>query len=203
MRAVSLRALLAVMMIGACVAQAGTAGAGCGDVTDDEDVTASDALTVLRRAVGQSVELSCTYEDVMLDSTRPAGDEVGLISGYNPDPHLVGITSGGAVDVGYLGTPCWGFAASNPDYRVNFTASSSLMLLRFYWVALFGGDATMIVKAPDGSYSCDDDSWGTNNPTIDFVNPVSGIYDVWIGSFSEGESAPGTLAVTELSGNHP
>jgi hypothetical protein len=85
MRAVSLRALLAVMMIGACVAQAGTAGAGCGDVTADEDVTASDALTVLRRAVGQSVELSCTYEDVMLDSTRPAGDEVGLISGYNPD----------------------------------------------------------------------------------------------------------------------
>jgi hypothetical protein len=35
------------------------------------------------------------------------------------------------------------------------------------------------------------------------VNPASGIYDVWIGSYTGGVSYPGTLAVTEIADNHP
>lgn len=112
----------------------------------------------------------------------------------------MGITGGGPANASYLGSGCAGYTTSAPSFSVNYT-SGAFSLLRFYFIG--GGDTTMIINSPSGSYFCNDDSFGTLNPTIDFNSPSSGRYDVWIGTFSQGGSISGTLYVTEVSGNHP
>ena len=133
-------------------------------------------------------------------SLPPNFGSTSLVSGFVPDPFTVGLTSGGSVNVSYLGGGCTGFASSAPDFSVNYT-SGAFPTLRFYFIG--GGDTTMIINTPGGSYVCVDDSFGTLNPTIDFNGPSSGRYDIWIGSFSQGTNISGTLNVTENTGNHP
>lgn len=136
-----------------------------------------------------------------LNFSLPANyGSTALTSGFVPDPFTRGMTSGGSVDVSYLGGGCRGFATEAPDFSVNFTAGA-FPLLRFYFIG--SGDTTMIINSPSGSYFCNDDSFGTLNPTIDFNSPSSGRYDIWIGSFASGSFVSGTLNVTENSGNHP
>ena len=85
---------------------------------------------------------------------------------------------------------------SPPDFHISYT-SSTIDLLRFFFLPTAEADTTLIVNAPDNLFYCSDDSYGTSNPTVDFANPGSGRYDVWIGKFSEGPNAPGTFYLTE------
>jgi hypothetical protein len=126
-----------------------------------------------------------------------------ISSGFVPDPQTVSITSGGPVDVSTLGlgSGCGGYATSSPDFEVTYT-SGGFSLLRFYFVSTTG-DTTLIINGPNGAWYCVDDSFGTLNPTIDFQNPSSGVYDVWVGSYSSDTFATGTLYITELDSNHP
>lgn len=104
------------------------------------------------------------------------------------------------MDVSYLGGGGVGFAASAPDFSVNHRAGA-FPLLRFYFTG--GGDTTLVINTPGGSYLCSDDSFGTNHPTIDFNNPAGGRYDIWVASNSAGSSISGTLFITENGSNHP
>jgi hypothetical protein len=131
--------------------------------------------------------------------------DLEIESGFVPDPRTRDMISGGDVDVNYLGTDsegttCNGYATSQPDYRVRYTAGAA-HLLRFYFEG--AGDATLIINDPVGNWRCDDDSYGSVNPTIDFEDPVTGRYDIWVGSYSQDTPVNGTLSVTELQGNHP
>ncbi|MCC6617165.1 MAG: SH3 domain-containing protein [Anaerolineae bacterium] len=133
-------------------------------------------------------------------SLPPNYGSTALTSGFVPDPYTIGITAGGPVNVSYLGGGCTGFATSAPDFSVNYT-SGAFPTLRMYFIG--SGDTTMVINAPNGSYYCVDDSFGTLNPTIDFNTPSSGRYDIWIGSYASGTFVSGTLYVTENTGNHP
>jgi hypothetical protein len=125
-----------------------------------------------------------------------------LTAGFSPDPFSVDMVSGGPIDVSYLGEECAGFATAASDYDVTYEAGDQ-DLLRFYFVADEAVDTTIIVNAPDESWHCNDDAPGTIDPMIDFENPESGRYDIWIGSYDEGAENAGTLYVTELESNSP
>ncbi|MDX2140580.1 MAG: SH3 domain-containing protein [Chloroflexota bacterium] len=133
-------------------------------------------------------------------SLPPIFGSTSLTSGFVPDPFTVGITAGGPANVSYLGGGCTGFTSTAPSFSVTYT-SGAFPTLRFFFVG--SADTTMIINAPNGSYFCSDDSFGTLHPTIDFNSPSSGRYDVWIGTFSSGGSVGGTLSVTESTGNRP
>ena len=61
-----------------------------------------------------------------LDYTAsPNYGEANLSAGFSPDPYSVGMTTGGNVDVSYLGSSCAGFATTAPDLRVNFGGGAS------------------------------------------------------------------------------
>jgi hypothetical protein len=128
----------------------------------------------------------------------PNFGDIALTTGFTPDPYAVGITSGGNVDVSYLG--CVGFATSGPDLRLHYSGGS-FPLLRIYFIG--NGDTTLIVNDASGGWQCADDSFGTLNPTIDFYSPASGQYDIWVGSYGAGSFVSGTLYITELDSNHP
>jgi hypothetical protein len=123
-----------------------------------------------------------------------------LESGFAGDPRTRDMISGGSVDASYI-TGCTGYATSAPDYSVRYTVDAFTSLLRFYFVG--DGDTTLIVNGPTGSWYCSDDSYGTTNPTVDFEDPISGRYDIWIGSYLRDVPVTGQLSITELSINHP
>ena len=125
----------------------------------------------------------------------PTYGSASLNSGFMPDPQTFGVTSGGLVDVSYLGGGCYGYAASNPDFAVNWGGSAGR--LRFYFIG--GGDTTMVVRAPDGSWYCNDDGAGYPNPLVNVEPSPSGRYDIWIASYSAGDNVSGTLYITELN----
>jgi S1-C subfamily serine protease len=122
-----------------------------------------------------------------------------LNTGFTPDPSAYEVISGGSVNVNYLGGGCVGWAAAAPDIRINWTGST---FLRFYFIA-DEGDTALVVNDPNVDWACNDDSFGTLNPTVDFTTSTTGAYDIWVASFTEGEFVSGTLYVTELDFNSP
>ncbi len=109
------------------------------------------------------------------------------------------ITSGGSVDVSYLGSGCAGFASSQPDIRVNWDGFG---FLRIFFVSDSGEDTTLIINGAESSWNCNDDSFETVHPSVDYDDAGSGQYDIWVGSYSEG-FITGTLYFTEISSNNP
>ncbi|MGQ9887263.1 MAG: S1 family peptidase [Aggregatilineales bacterium] len=118
--------------------------------------------------------------------------------GFLPDPAAVAVTSGGSVDVAaYLGGSCVGYAAPAPDVRLNWSGASSELRI-FFEAAAARRDTTLIVNDPTGAWHCNDDANGsTLNPLIVLPQPRPGQYDIWVGSYSAGDSVAGTLYITE------
>ena len=110
---------------------------------------------------------------------------------------LRSISAGGSYDASNLQPGCVGFIARAPDYRVNFTAGRGSLPLIFSVNA--ESDTTLVINDAGGNWVCDDDGGEQGlNPSITFASPASGQYDVWVGTFNEGQLQPSTLHVSEL-----
>ncbi|MDQ7027141.1 MAG: hypothetical protein Q9P44_16470 [Anaerolineae bacterium] len=140
----------------------------------------------------QSVIFAQTGLDYTLDANY---GEIALQSGFTPDPFQVNITSGGSINANSSLVSCNGYVTTEPDYTVSWSGTSTL--LRFFFES--NGDTTLIINDSNGNWQCNDDSFGTLNPTIDFDNPSEGIYNIWVGSFVLGNPLSGVLNITESS----
>jgi hypothetical protein len=135
-------------------------------------------------------------QDGSLDlGADPSFGSITLSTGFEPDPYITTLVSGGATDVSQLdlGDDCAGFAATSPDFRLNL--DTSMPQLRIFFIS--EGDATLIVNDPSGAWLCNDDSVGTT-PMLELTDAEAGVYDIWVGSFSDTDFLPGYLMVTEL-----
>lgn len=124
--------------------------------------------------------------------------------GFLPDPMDVTVTSGGDLDATTLGLGpgCKGWVTRRPDAIIQLSGVSQH--LRFYVTPAAGRpDTTLIISHANGSWRCNDDSWGTLNPTVDINNAPPGQYDVWVGSYHQGDHVQGVLHVSEIRTNHP
>jgi serine protease Do len=131
-------------------------------------------------------------------SLSPTYGETKLAAGFLSDPFTTEVTSGGVVSGSYLPEQCTGWASEAPDFRLFWTGDTNE--LRIFFEAFDSSDdATLIINLPDGTWRCNDDaSDSTLNPMVVFTNPAIGQYDIWVGSFSEGEYIAGNLSITEL-----
>lgn len=126
-------------------------------------------------------------------SAAPTYGTIELNAGFNPDPYTRTIAAGGSQAVPDFGAGCRGFAASAPDLDLNYNAGG--FQLNIY--ATSGSDVTLIVNGPDGNWYCSDDAYGTN-PHVNFANPLSGNYNIWIGTYrSSGQMPQSTLYISE------
>jgi len=125
---------------------------------------------------------------------EPAFGGIELAAGFMPDPHTVAIAAGGNQHASAI-EGCTGWIASAPDYRVNWTAGSGELPLTFHVVS--EADTTLVINDAEGNWSCNDDADGLN-PVISFANAPSGQYDVWVGTYAEGDLQDSTLHVTEV-----
>ncbi len=131
-------------------------------------------------------------------SLDPAYGVIELTAGFQPDPHAQEIAAGGAIHASVVNESCMGWVAQAPDYRVNWTAGSGQLPLVFSVSS--EADTTLVINDAQGNWVCDDDSGnGPLNPSISFQNAVSGQYDVWVGTYAEGDLQPSVLHVSELS----
>ncbi len=173
-----------------------------GTVIPAVTITATLPLSTATSAVTATPTVTPTTMLTLNRALFPNFGETALTGGFVPDPHSHNVISGLSVDGTYLGTSCRGFYSQAPDYRVTYTPGG-LALLRFY-LTNTTGDTTLIVQDPLNNFFCNDDSFGTLNPTIDIANPQFGTYDIWVGSFINSSTlSAATLNVTELSSNHP
>jgi serine protease Do len=141
-----------------------------------------------------------TNADAQLDiDLEPTFGDDAATTSFSDDPLIYPMASGGPIDVSYLGSGCVGFAAQAPDFRFQWTGNGGL--LRFLFVA--GGDSGLVINAPDGSWHCNDDSYDTLNPTVDFPAGPSGRYDIWVTSYRSNDVIDGTLNITEFDYETP
>lgn len=123
-----------------------------------------------------------------------------LSSGFLPDPYTVEMNAGGSVDVSLLslGDSCVGFATESPDYRISWSGTSNKLSFSFE-AQDSSDDTTIIISDPNGNWYCNDDGPGsTMNPIYQFSSPSEGQYDIWIGTYDEGEFIEGTFKASEL-----
>jgi len=128
-------------------------------------------------------------------SLTPTFGEAELDTGFMPDPQAVALAAGGDIDAASsIGEGCVGFIADAPDFRLFYSAGSTYDLTFF---VQSDADTTLVVNAPDGSWHCNDDADGLN-PAVGFDQPMSGQYDIWVGTYAAGQFPAAVLAVTEL-----
>ena len=148
-------------------------------------VIALVAMTVLPTA-------SASAQNVDLDPTYGTTD---LVTGFQPDPFVLQVQSGGSIDAQSINPGCRGFIASAPDVRINFTAGALPLIIS----VASDADTTLVVNGPDGAWYCDDEGgqYG-HNPALRFGHPQSGQYDIWIGTSGSSNLQAAQLNVSEL-----
>ena len=124
-------------------------------------------------------------------SADPTYGTVDLQSGFDPDPSSNELVAGGNDQVTLTG--CNGYIlAAAPDLRVNY--ESGELPVSFYVTSEV--DTTLVISLPDGEWACDDDTH-ERNPAVTLQSPQSGQYDIWVGTYNQGENSDALLHITE------
>ncbi len=119
-----------------------------------------------------------------------------LEAGFQPDPFVLDVTSGGNIDISKRMAECSGYISDRPDVRVFFGAGN----LPLIFSVDAPSDTTLVINAPDGAWHCDDDSGAGLNPSVRFAVPQSGRYEIWIGTYSDSEQFnDARLSISELT----
>lgn len=158
--------------------------------TMDRGVTGDQRVTLLVSELN----------DVVHHNDRPdlGGDPVygtvNLRAGFTPDPHRLELVPGGSVNAASIDDSCIGLIGRVPDYRVDYSGSSSRLSFRVTGKM----DTSLVINMPNGRWSCDDDSGGNLNPRLTFKSPQSGRYDIWVGKILEEAQGNAVLTITEI-----
>lgn len=160
---------------------------GAGEWTDGNSCPSSIDVS---GAAGPSAE--GTRPDPNL---TPSYGTVDLTAGFTPDPYQVNLYAGGTIASDGVIPECYaGWIAPAPDFRLNFTATTNP---RLTISVTSDSDTTLVIRDPAGNWVCNDDT-NELDPAVEFSSPVSGQYNIWIGTFGAPRIyPPATLSITE------
>ena len=156
-------------------------------------------MQAFKRVAAAAAALTCLAigparaQNVDLDPSFGAAD---LASGFQPDPLVIQVRSGGSIDAQSITPGCKGFIASAADVRINFTAGALPLIIS----VASDADTTLVVNGPDGAWYCDDNG-GHNgrNPSLRFNRPQSGQYNIWIGAAAASTLQAADLNISEMT----
>lgn len=152
-------------------------------------------------------------------SAAPTQGTVELWAGFTEDPYTVRVTSAGDIEVyealesryndieyregfdwdaeydrEYGIDWCAGYIRSAPDIVLIYSATDVSLVVS----AESEDDAVLLVHGPDGRFWCsDDDGEGGLNPSITLTRPITGQYEIWVGTFDEEDVLPAVLQFSE------
>ncbi len=122
---------------------------------------------------------------------------INLNTGFMPDPQRFQGTAGGPVSAQTVQADCRGFIPAQPSYILQ--SPTGFRFLRVF--AESGTDLTLMVRGVNQTW-CADDTYGTH-PGLDLRGLAPGRYDVYVGTYSQGQMAPFQLSVSELASARP
>jgi hypothetical protein len=118
---------------------------------------------------------------------------ISLENGFAPDPHRLSALADGEVAAAEADPSCRGVIRRRPSYVLEYAAGA----YRLHLSAASDADTVLVVRDPSGAWSCSDDADG-KNPVIDFAEPASGSYRIWVGLYDAGTGAAGAeLSISE------
>ena len=120
----------------------------------------------------------------------PSHGLLNLGAGFIPDPISIEIM---AVDKIVLddAASCESVNSTTPILSLQYEAGSFPLLLS----ALSEAEIVLIVREPEGNWWCDG---GSGDAVVEFFRPVSGRYDIWVGS-RDGNYGVAALNISEVS----
>ena len=134
----------------------------------------------------------------------PSGGTAHIAPNFSPDPQSVEVAVGGLAELtrisGTVNGSCHGVSSQAPTYAYELRAT--MPFVRFY-VPEAPVDMTMAVQKPDGTWSCNDDSFNGQMPTVDINNPTAGTYRVWLGVYRGTDQTRVRLNATHSIDHHP
>jgi serine protease Do len=106
-----------------------------------------------------------------------------------------------AVELQTGDTLCGGLVNIVPTYAFDWSGDAKRLTL----FVEANSDRTLLVRTPDGSFLCADDTNGPRNlnPWLTMPEPAAGRYLVWIGRVDPGVPASGRLTLTEAADAMP
>jgi hypothetical protein len=152
---------------------------------------AASRLALRLSVVALFVGLCVSRGETQNPNLSPTFGTVTLRAGFVPDPYTVRVVAGGNIRTNLGGINQ--SVANAPDYRLNYVAGN--LPLTFY--VRSAADTTLLVNLPNGTWVANDDGDGNLNPVIKIQRPMSGQYDIWVGTFNQG-NPQATLYITEL-----
>ncbi len=123
-------------------------------------------------------------------SAGEATQEVTLAAGAS-DPTTLTVqgSAGGPQAASSLHAGCPGHIPSAPSVVLHSEGDVSLVL-----DVASRSDTTLVVRHPDGSFSCDDDSGEGNAPRVSAAF-AAGDHEIWVGTYSRGAHADYVLTL--------
>lgn len=152
------------------------------------------ALTLILMVMAQGASIAHAQS---LDG-EPLFGSISLEAGFSETPFSVAVSPGGEDQAFSLGDNCNGYIRfAQPDFVLSYEAGANPLGV----FALSDLDITMAINDPAGNWHCNDDSpylSGTNSG-VQFNDPQSGDYQIWVGTYDMGaESISTLLAITEV-----
>lgn len=132
------------------------------------------------------------------NSNNPVYGTIKLTNNFSPDPHRLDLIAGGDTDASTMNSDCNGFVGTQPDYRLEYIAGEYVLS----FIVSSEIDTTLIIRDPKGTFHCNDDSefLSSNNPGIMIGRPLTGAFDIWVGTFSNSNTGDeAQLIITEAS----
>ncbi|AKF04788.1 hypothetical protein [Sandaracinus amylolyticus] len=120
------------------------------------------------------------------------GATITIATGFT-DPTITTGTSGGAVEASTLNSECAGWVSSSPDHVIDLQAAMPRLKIMAFGTEA-DSDVTLVVRKPDGTYLCNDDSDGFH-PVVEGEMPA-GRYEVFVGSYEQGRRRAYRLGIT-------
>jgi hypothetical protein len=96
---------------------------------------------------------------------------------------------------------CGGLVNVAPDFAVDWSGEAKALGVMFEG----DGDATLLVRTPDGGFLCADDANGFDNvnPLVVITKPAAGQYLVWVGRVDPSKPVNGKLTVASTGDLKP
>lgn len=138
------------------------------------------ALSSAASAQTKSVELFPDH------TARPLFATIVGRHGAFTDTLRIDVEAGGANFIAVPDLFCDGaIDYAQPDATIDYRQGAG-PVSRLNIMVLSKIDTILVMRLPDGSWQCDDDSGTNNAPVISIVNPTPGQYAIWAGTFAGG-----------------
>jgi hypothetical protein len=133
-------------------------------------------------------------QDVSLPPTFGQAD----FSRHPPGPngYLVEVVAGGSYPVSGVAEGCAGFVSASPDFRFAYRSGGQALTIK----AIATSSMALLINAPDGTWRCTASAVGDNQQHIATLlddHPMTGVYDIWVGTAVRGQTADALLSIAE------